>query len=254
MQLSRLKCKRCGHEWWPRIETRPKSCPECTSEIWDRDYKLKSGVKPRSIQETMAKYVVKPTDSECWGWLGTTDKDGYGRFTKKGKQTLAHRAAYELYIGPIPEGIKVCHTCDNPPCTNPAHLFLGTTLDNKTDSVNKKRHAHGETAAACKLSEAQVLAILEDPRSYIEIANAYAVAYITICRIRRGRGWRHITKGLIPPKQRKPTYGRAKLQSSDIHVIRKDPRTCKDIAKDYGVTLSTISRIKNGTTYGHVIS
>jgi uncharacterized protein YerC len=201
----------------------------------------------------MAKYVVKPIDSECWEWHGTTDK-GYGRFKKAGKQTLAHRAAYELYIGPIPKGMKVCHTCDNPPCTNPDHLFLGTDLDNKTDSVNKNRHAHGEKQGACKLTSEQVLAILDDPRPYIEIANAYDVAYITISRIRRGRGWRHITKGLIPPKQRKPTYGRAKLQSSDIHAIRKDPRTCKDIAKDYGVTLSTISRIKNGTTYGHVIS
>jgi uncharacterized protein YerC len=200
----------------------------------------------------MAKYVVKPIDSECWEWHGTTDKGGYGRFKKDGKQTRAHRAAHELYIGPIPEGMRVCHTCDNPPCTNPDHLFLGTDLDNKTDSVNKKRHAHGEKQGACKLTSEQVLAILEDPRSYIEIANAYAVAYITICRIRRGRGWRHITEGLIPPKQRKPTYGRAKLQSSDIHAIRKDPRTCKDIAKDYGVDITAISRIKLGKTYKHI--
>lgn len=78
---------------------------------------------------------------ECWPWLGAKNKNGYGTFspTKELSKTLAHRFAWELYRGPIPEGMLVCHTCDNPECTNPKHLFLGTPQDNMDDKVRKGR-------------------------------------------------------------------------------------------------------------------
>ncbi len=75
----------------------------------------------------------------CWEWQAQRDKDGYGRIERVGRVFRAHRAAYELAYGPIPDGLQVCHTCDNPPCIRPDHLFLGTSRDNWQDSIDKGR-------------------------------------------------------------------------------------------------------------------
>jgi len=80
----------------------------------------------------------------CWIWKGTRERKGYGRLNRGGRtgQLLAHRAAYELFIGPIPEGMMVCHRCDVPYCVNPDHLFIGTAKDNAMDEVAKGRNPH----------------------------------------------------------------------------------------------------------------
>jgi hypothetical protein len=81
----------------------------------------------------------------CWPWLGVrmpqtaTGSDDYGRFALAGRRVPAHRFAYEVAVGPIPEGLRVLHSCDNPPCCNPAHLSLGTDLDNMRDKIAKGR-------------------------------------------------------------------------------------------------------------------
>lgn len=82
----------------------------------------------------------------CWEWTAGTDRDGYGKFAiglggHEQIHTRAHRFAYESFVGPIPDGYVVMHTCDNPPCVNPAHLRIGTPLDNNDDKVAKGRHA-----------------------------------------------------------------------------------------------------------------
>lgn len=82
---------------------------------------------------------TKKTDA-CWEWIGCTTSYGYGHVTNAGKRYAAHRLAYELHRGPIPDGILVCHTCDNRKCVRPDHLFLGTHKDNASDSVAKGRH------------------------------------------------------------------------------------------------------------------
>ena len=85
------------------------------------------------------KFLIYPND-ECWPWLGNIGKNGYGQISSQDGKTLsAHRVAWELFCGQIPEGMLVCHTCDNRSCVRLSHLFLGTPQDNMNDKVSKGR-------------------------------------------------------------------------------------------------------------------
>lgn len=91
--------------------------------------------------------IVRESLGACWLWTGYVTKQGYGHIKKDhtagGTMIAAHRASYELHVGPIHDGLFVCHACDNPPCVNPAHLWLGTTQDNTADKMAKGRHRYG---------------------------------------------------------------------------------------------------------------
>lgn len=111
---------------------------------------------PRHLTPHIIRFwslVATATRQECWPWQGQRNNHGYGRFQVRTdrpesgrprriayERTYAHRQAYELVFGPIPEGLRVLHRCDNPPCCNPAHLFLGTQRDNVMDMWRKGRH------------------------------------------------------------------------------------------------------------------
>lgn len=106
-----------------------------------------------------ARVAVRGADA-CWEWTATRDKDGYGKIRTGGggsPTVRSHRVSWELRHGPIPDGLWVLHRCDNPPCVNPAHLFLGTPKDNVQDSVRKLRKAMGERGPRAKLTREKVL-------------------------------------------------------------------------------------------------
>lgn len=93
------------------------------------------------VEERFWSKVEKLGPDDCWEWLGGTRKGGYGSFWKDGKTKVASRVSYEFVSGSIPDGMHCCHTCDNPPCVNPAHLFIGTSLTNVRDKMTKGRGA-----------------------------------------------------------------------------------------------------------------
>lgn len=97
----------------------------------------------RTIWESFWDKVDRTNPEACWLWKGSRFPNGYGQCKMDGKAVGAHRIAYQLVKGRIPEGLLVCHTCDNPSCCNPIHLFLGTALENQQDMVQKGRSTKG---------------------------------------------------------------------------------------------------------------
>lgn len=142
---------------------------------------------------------------ECWEWQAYRMPWGYGRFgCADGKTRTAHRISYEMAFGPIPEGLIVCHTCDNPPCVRPKHFFLGSHKDNAQDAVRKRRSPHHanpdsyrhiarETHPMAKLTEADVATIRQLRREgYLlrEIGDRFGMSQNQISRIARGEAWK----------------------------------------------------------------
>lgn len=131
--------------------------------------------------------------SGCWEWTASRFNNGYGKFWHGGENRGAHRVSYELYHGSIPDGMYVCHRCDNPACINPDHLFLGTSRDNAADKVAKERQARGLGHGLAKLTEADIQAIREATDiSNIELGKRYGVHNSSISRIRLGKTWAHV--------------------------------------------------------------
>ena len=135
----------------------------------------------------------------CWNWTACVRPQGYGMFgvqnaESKWKILASHRYSWELHNGPVPEGMCVCHSCDNPSCVNPDHLFLGTKNDNNQDKCRKGRQPRGEQNHS-KLTEAQVIEIKEESkkgRSTYELGRVYGVDPSVISRINTGKKWKHV--------------------------------------------------------------
>lgn len=153
-----------------------------------------------TILERLEKYRKINSETGCWEWRGMKTNKGYGSMGIRAKGShvhkLVHRIAYEYYVGKIPENIFVCHHCDNPPCFNPIHLFLGTQSDNLQDALRKGRLPRGSNHRSSKLTEAKVREIRAKYKfrsySYRRIATEYGVDPMTIFYIVSGKNWKHI--------------------------------------------------------------
>lgn len=152
------------------------------------------GGKRGTIAERLDRRLDKSGD--CWVWTGYSDRDGYGRIgDSTGKMLSTHRVAWELANGPIPDGMYVLHSCDNPPCCKPADLHLGTHADNMREKNERGRPTRmiGVTNPAAKLTEAQVLAIRERYAaggvSQKALGREYSISETTIWEIVKRRKW-----------------------------------------------------------------
>lgn len=131
----------------------------------------------------------------CWPWMGYRDPvNGYGRLHHAGVKGLAHRLFFTLLTGPIPNDLLVCHTCDNPPCMNPRHLWLGTIADNNADKMAKGREyrARGDDHVQVKLTSEIVSAIRASTEPNVMLAVHYGVTRQHIRGIRIRKTWRHL--------------------------------------------------------------
>lgn len=141
----------------------------------------------------MKRFWEKVDKTEtCWNWIGFTEGKGYGIIRINQKQQKAHRVAWELTNGKIPDGMCVLHHCDNRRCVNPSHLFIGTQIENIEDRQNKKRMATGNRIAASKLDKTKVEEIRRSKLKYRELAAIYGVSTRTVSDIRRKIYWSHV--------------------------------------------------------------
>jgi len=170
--------------------------------------------KRRTMEEFRSFFssMLRPTENGCLVWSGATQHK-YGRVWHDNKTHQAHRKAWELKNGNIPAGMLVCHKCDNPPCCNPQHLFLGTDADNVADKVRKGRQARitgdrhwskrmpdriarGSKFVSASLSEKDIPVIFylrnKQRMRYKDIAEIYQTSNAVIGSVIRRSMWRHV--------------------------------------------------------------
>ena len=135
---------------------------------------------------------IKLQESGCMEWQKYRDKKGYGAVKRSGTAYLAHREAWRLTYGALEDSVCVLHRCDNPPCCNPDHLFLGSRADNIRDMISKGRDVHfsGEDNANSKLTDSQVVEIREMYKTGAyrqeDLAKMFHVDQTHVSRIVRG--------------------------------------------------------------------
>lgn len=155
--------------------------------------------------ERFAIYAVPVTESGCWLWDGPSYASGYGRIKVGGKTVRATHYALAMAGRPVPNGLQACHKCDTPECVNPAHLFIGTQLDNEADKIAKSRQSRGG---------------------------------------RHSKSFRTRAKG--------EANGNSVLSGEKVVAIRADGRPQRVIAKDHGISQSTVSLIKKNAIWSHL--
>lgn len=202
----------------------PLTCPTCRKEFTPRVAKQRfCGYSCSGAANARMAPVASPEDrfwakvkksAKCWEWTGCLTTVGYGKFGfSRSKTLVAHRYAYEISIGPIADGLLVCHKCDNRLCVRPDHLFLGTHKENTHDAKAKGRLATGERHPAytrpgyvkkgeangtAKLTRPNVVEILASPTIKAKVLAArYGVTESLINRIRKGIAWKHVPRPTI---------------------------------------------------------
>ena len=171
--------------------------------------------KTKSIRQRILDSSELDLVSGCWNWQLSLNHNGYGNFSILRKSNVAHRASYEEFVGPIPEGLCVLHKCDNPRCCNPEHLFLGTIQDNADDKVAKGRSMRGSGHYKAIITEDQAALIfnmIQEGFTIADIKSRLGVGEDIIQPIKRGVTWNHVT-GL--PKR----YPRNGKRSANLSCI-----------------------------------
>lgn len=149
------------------------------------------------IDRFMRFVITGDSDDSCWGWSGEKTIGGYGRMVRDKKRVAAHRASFEIFNGAIPDGLCVCHSCDNRECCNPKHLWLGTHADNSQDMKSKGRGScmRGERNPTHKLTDECVRSIRAKRTlgaTLTTIANEFGIADSTVHRIVSRKRWPHV--------------------------------------------------------------
>jgi endogenous inhibitor of DNA gyrase (YacG/DUF329 family) len=196
-------CAHCGNAFGHYASSAARYCsnhcravgqwrdPEARARM-QRGMRLAHG----DIRSRLLSNSEQVSETGCMIWLGALNNGGYGSIRYEGKVWIAHRLAFEIFVGQIPPGALICHRCDVRACINPAHLFVGSARDNSSDMTAKGRQANGDRSGAAKLTAAQVIAIrsayLDRTLSQGELSASYGVSRITISNIIHRQTWRHL--------------------------------------------------------------
>lgn len=189
-------CIYCGKEYQrPFSEAKRSNMKFCSRSCVTANTNKKN--KKQTIELFYKNTIVPKNRDECWIWqCGKTAR--YGQIKINGIKVGVHRFSYEYFNGKIPEGMYICHQCDQPKCVNPKHLFIGSSQDNMDDKIQKGRgkYCKGEKQAGSILSEQQVKEIKLKLKEgvYQRILSAeYGVSQTTIYKINQGIHWKHVT-------------------------------------------------------------
>lgn len=205
-------CKTCGKEFeWKRAknQTIPTTCSlKCRGHTGFRPgsplfiSEMTEEQKFERLKKSFEKHVIR--QEGCWGWKGSIASGGYPVMSCRREigPDRGHKASWIIHKGPIPPYMHVCHKCDNPICTNPDHLWLGTHKENNDDKIAKGRannipppHKVGSENGSAKLNEGkvkQIKLLIKNGRSCYSIAKEFGMAKISILRIKNGVNWSHV--------------------------------------------------------------
>jgi hypothetical protein len=185
-----------------QIDLTLRTCPECSQLFTPKNRNTFCGKRcsaiasrrKRSIPLAIRFWSKVDKSGEHWIWTGSLfAESGYGLFHINGKPVGAHRVAWELTNGPIPEGDVIRHTCDIKPCVRPFHLLNGTQKDNIHDAITRGRNPHGVTHGNAKLTPDLVRYIRANPDiPSREIAQQCGVSKTTILDVRSGSKWQSV--------------------------------------------------------------
>lgn len=205
------------------------------------------------------KYTNKKSVEECWEWISTINDNGYAKISIGGRQGLyarTSRVVYYLYYGNYNEELIICHKCDNPSCVNPNHLFLGNHKDNTDDMYKKNRQSEppvykGEDHGNSKLTDQEVISIYNSSDTVKNIAIQYNICTLTVYRIKKGEGWKHLN---LIPKTFAPfvPISIGKLSKEDVYFIRKSELPNTKLAEIFNYDASSIGKIKKGKLYKNI--
>jgi hypothetical protein len=180
-----INCATCGKEIKEYKSLKRKHC-----SLKCRDWR-----NPK--QRLYDKFKVDESTG-CWNWTAGLDRDGYSVFEFRPFAQRGHRASWIIHNGSIPDGMLVCHKCDNRKCINPDHLFLGTSSDNNQDMMNKMRNIYhcGSKSVLSKLTEEKVIEMRDRYAkggiTQRKLALEYGIGYKAVCKIINRQRWTHV--------------------------------------------------------------
>lgn len=198
-------CCECGKQFEKRIMKDAKHPKYCSKECFGKqpkDWLPKRAFISQTYEQQLVRLKTLFEEAVirqegCWNWKYALHKSGYTVMKHGRKQTSGHRTSWMVHNGPIPDRMLVLHKCDNRACTNPDHLFIGTSKDNVEDMHKKGRGRWGKSCLHIEdietVKEIKTLLTLEVPHS--KIARKFGVSVYAISNIKHGKTWKHVEAG-----------------------------------------------------------